>query len=283
MPGFLVALWTAGAGIGMAAYAPQIPPAFFRLSYGMLLAATILSLGRFLTSRLVSTKRVGAYLKKTSPRWTFWSWALGGSAVIVILGVFSIAEIYSIQINRELYGLKGILISADEPDEPGPCDRYPSVAGKLKIMMGSITLATDRRSVPVITIKNKPVLTIEQLADGRIALSAVVIGYNGKPFLLIDNNNFEIHRNRIFDSGSAPRTDKSTIVLRDEDGNMLKVKYVNDHTVDFTGSIYIRPDAFLIIDQKGITILPQRPHGTVNGPLCAEMERDSTGGFAEVQ
>jgi len=117
--------------------------------------------------------------------------------------------------------------------------------------------------------------------DGTIALTAEVVGHDGRPLVLINQNSFEVNRNRIFDTGSAPRKDRSTIVLRDDDGHALEVKYVNKHSVSFTGSIYIMPKRYVTVDQKGISIVPDYPSFLI-GPVCVLFPKESEGGFLEI-
>jgi len=262
----IVLLWPTGVGVGMATYTSPIPKDFFYLSYALLAAATFWSVGAFLCSSFLSNKKV----KRHSNQRGYRGWQVIVPLLILTFGGFCFSGIRHIQVARDLLEMNGILIPANDLDPVGPCDESQSPAvGALKLYFGGITVMTwgmkadvIRRPPPPPGQKYDPVLLgIERDYSGppglgSVAVHANVIGNNNKLIARIDRNHFEIARNRLLDPFSPPRRDKSTIDLTDEDGNTLTIRLINEHSVSFSGTLYIQPGTYVEVNQNGLHISP---------------------------
>jgi len=253
---FIAALWIAGVSVGLGAYAPPVPEVFFAVSYAMLIVGIAWGVAFFLTSGFLR-------LQKWSVKKTYRGWVTGVTSVVVALGVFFIIEVHSIQDGRELLKLNGILIPANDPDPPGPCDKYPARQGALKVYLGGVNVVGYGTMIRVIELLHPPsdtdpvLLGISRASDGSAALHAHATGKHGEVVADIDRNYFRIRRNSLFDPLSAPRPDKSTIRLTDDDGNELTVRFMNSRSISFSGKLYLNDRTFVQIDEKGIWVHPK--------------------------
>jgi len=251
----------------MATYTPPIPKEFFALSYVLLAAATVWSLGALLSSSWLANKKVDT--KAGRP---YRAWQVGTAALIVGFGIFCISKVYSIQIGRELSEMNGVLEPANAPDPPGPCNKdHPSA---LKLYFGGMSAVTEGEGFVMIALPppksnedyDPVLLGIDRLSDGNVALHANIFDRDGKPIARIDGNHFEISRNRLLDPLSPPRKDRSTIVLTDEEGNTLQVRFVNKHSISFQGKLYVRSGTYVRIDKRGLFLMPN--NNSMEGPFC---------------
>jgi hypothetical protein len=96
------------------------------------------------------------------------------------------------------------------------------------------------------------------LANGSAALTAHVTGEDGSIVMNVDKNSFEINRNRILDSLSPPRPNRSTIAIKDDHGNRLTVRLLNKNSIEMAGKIHLRGRQYAVIDDDGITIYPAK-------------------------
>jgi hypothetical protein len=271
-----IALWLWGGGvtvaIGIASFSPPIPKDFLYFGYFLFIAATIYSIGWFLSSSFLVNKKV-----ETKGKRGYWYWKWVIPTLIAVFGLYWVFRLHDIQIGRELYELKGVLIPANDSDPPSPCDSTSN--SNTKLYIGGLTALAESKEASVIKVMptptgNDPVLLgIERAEDGSVALHAHIVGSDQRVIALIDRNHFEINRNRILDSLSPPRTDRSTIVLTDEYGNTLKVHLMNKHSVSFSGKLYFREGEYVQIDQNGISIPSRNEH--IGGAICFHLPEGS--------
>jgi len=141
VPPAIVTLWPAALAVGMGSYDSRIPTAFFKLGYALSLAAVVLSVGRFFESQFLSNRRTEARRRNSSKgaKRRYKSWQIVFPILVFAFGAFLVVLIQLIETKRELFEMKGILVSANEPDQPGPCDSF-SQDGKLKLLAGGITV-----------------------------------------------------------------------------------------------------------------------------------------------
>lgn len=280
----MLALWAAGIGIGMAAYTPPIPKEFFYISYCLLVAAILWSLGVFLSSRFLSNKKIEA--RKGA---SYKTWIIGIPLLIVAVGIYMILEIHSVQVGRELLEMNGVLMPADDPDPVGICDQRQLPESALKVYLGGTAAFAEGKSLAIVTLPppspqedyDPVLLGIERAPDGTISLHANIVGKDGKTVARIDRNHFELGRNRLLDPFSSPRKDKSTILLTDEYGNDLQIRFINKHSVSFVGKLYFRPEEYVRIDERGIFAFPGG--GGIAKNLCLDFSApQGTPGLVQV-
>lgn len=214
----------------------------FLAAYLVILGWTLLWLLAWMESKTIQKMRPNNRRLNRNPsakkRFHIWLW--GGSSVIVIIGVVAVCTTYSQQRIFALSQFKGVLYPAHDPDPTTVCSGIQESA--LRFDFGGTTLVENKDYASIVTLGDeerhqyKPLLAIKRLPEGNVALIAHIFGEDGKEIIDIDQNTFEINRNAIFDSLSAPRTDLSTIMLRDSYGNVLKIHYANKRWVVFSGS-----------------------------------------------
>lgn len=255
--GIILTLWTAGLSIGMASYSSAIPKDFFDISYALLLAAIVWSVGSFWSSSFLVNKRV-----ETDNRAEYKAWVVIVPVLVLTFAVFCVLKIHSIQIARDLSELNGVLIPANDADPPSPCSAELVSESPLRLYFGHMSVVTRFEKAALITLPEPkgdedydPILLgIERAEDGSIALRANVVDRDRKVIVRIDRNHFEINRNLILDSLSPPRPDSSTILIKDEYGNVLKIRLLNKNSVFFEGKLYFRPGEYVQIDKNGFAI-----------------------------
>ncbi len=188
----------------------------------------------------------------------------------------------------ELSQYNGVLYPANDPDPPLYCEGIPASALKLVFGegKGDFTIIAEGKHAWVIVAhhndppEDKVLLGIERQPDGTVSLTARIMGEDGKSIANIDNNTFEINRNKILDSLSPPRTDLSTIILRDEYGNKLKIRFMNKRSISFLGKLYYRPGEYVEADDKGFRVMPN--NSSWKGRTCFILSNPEGAGFLQV-
>jgi len=186
-----------------------------------------------------------------------------GVGIAVIAGVTLLLEggTYRLEQQWELRQLHGILYPANEPDPPGGCTgSSPPYRDSLKFYFGPRTGAMPYTNhLTIIKGEDGTVyLAIDRLPNGSAALTAHVTGEDGSVIINVDKNTFEINRNRILDSLSPPRPDRSTIAIKDDHGNTLTVRLLNKNSIQMAGRIHLKGKQYAVIDDNGITIYPSK-------------------------
>ena len=237
----------------------------FVLAYFAIALWTLLVIVSWLTSQTVRTSRPTKKQSASNQKTLFWRKfrlkQFGVPVLVVLIGLIAGYLTFSEQRIYELSQFKGVLYPANDPDPPFACSS--NVPDALKFFLGSATVLCEGKHGWIITAKRKKppedvvLLGIEKGQDGTLTLTAHIVGDDQKVIMNIDRNTFEINRNKILDSLSPPRPDLSTIVLNDEYGNKLKVRFLNKHSVSFVGKVYYRPGSYVEADDKGIRVMPQ--------------------------
>jgi hypothetical protein len=194
-------------------------------------------------------------------------------ALVLLFVIGTIASYFTFKEQRihELSQFNGVLYPANDPDPPTLCT-IPDSA--LRVFVGKSTIFSEGQHIRVIArqrsepLEDIVLLGIERTSNGTLALTAHIVGEDQKVIMDIDSNHFEVNRNMILDSLSPPRPDLSTIVLKDEYGNKLKVRFINKHSVTFQGKVYYRPGYYIEAYEEGFKLIP--PNSGVQGNWCWE-------------
>jgi len=169
--------------------------------------------------------------------------------------------------NKDLFSLNGKLEPAKE-DVPGdPCVPYRH--GEPEFIFGggngSVGVLESDFDSHVIILKYKSrsdgddiFLSADLKPSGDFVINAKVLDDEGKSVMLIDQNQFLINQNEIFNSLSAPRPDKSTILIKDNKGNQLKIRLLNRNTVLFQGKLFYKGNHFVEFGEDGVYLGPPR-------------------------
>jgi hypothetical protein len=194
--------------------------------------------------------------------------------------------VHSIQLDKELESLNGWLIPANDPDSDRcKSDKYGDSA--FNFYFGGLTVVAKGQTLRIINLHRDPpesdveALRIDREPDGTVALTAHVFGEDNKEIVQIDRNHFFINRNRILDSLSPPRPDRSTILIRDESGNELKIRLMNKHSISFEGKLYVQPGRYLQMDRSGARLEPG--NSTIDGNGCMYFPNSDRVVFLEVR
>lgn len=270
----ILGIYSVGIAIAMGTYMAPIPSEFFYLAYILVGAATVLALCK-----------AWAYI----PMWR-WRWLIFGEIILIVLGIILGWEIRRIQIGRELLALNGVLIAANDPllGHPSCLSQLPST-DLIAVLGDNLAVAAPTNRIKLVDIDrllpngSNDILWIDRNANGEIAVNAYVLDKEGKVVLEIDRNNFLINRNRIFDTLAPPRPDKSTVVIRDEEGNELKIRLMNRNTVFVRGKLYFLGDRYVDFGKDGVQIhaWDTPKSGKLDG-FCLNMNQ-TTGGFIHLQ
>jgi hypothetical protein len=225
-PGFIFTLYVAGVGVGMAAYSTSIPSEFFYLAYLLVAVATLL-----LVIKIWSITKSQTLL-------------IGGQTTALVIGVLLCVELMRIEVGRELLLLNGSLIPANDTMDKADFCGLSQKDLLVTILSNDLTVvsATSRLNIVssdlVLADGGHDLLFLERGRNGTVTVNLHARDTEGKAILDIDENVFEINRNKILDSLSPPRPDKSTILIRDEQGSDLKIRLMNRNAISFRGRIY---------------------------------------------
>jgi len=113
----------------------------------------------------------------------------------------------------------------------------------------------------IIRIGNDKMLTMDEIA-GRITLSGKFFSRDGKIVAELKDNEFYINPNNYF---RKKRPDTHSLVVYDQEGTeILKVRFINPHTIKFTGIIRHPLATVVISETEGLfrnTICTGEPRG----------------------
>jgi hypothetical protein len=186
-----------------------------------------------------------------------WKWIV--FSLILLLAVFCLGAVRITQIEYELRSLYGLLLPANDPDPLTPHCATKHADG-LKVYLGD-ELAMTVKTFPFNPVgvyerhQNEetvePLITIDKDAHGNIVLTTNVKNRDNKLIAQINRNVFTISEQKIFRT-YREHPDKSTIVVQDEYGHeALYVRYLNPHSIIFSGILYYLPgEAFVIKGKK---------------------------------
>jgi hypothetical protein len=239
----------------------------FVIAYFAVISYGVIALGSWLTSdalrRLRPTKKQLAANQGPHLQRQFRFIQISVSGLIVLLAVSALALTLSEQHFFKLNQYKGILIPANEPDPQGPCDaRGLSQSASMKVYAGRQEVITHGSSLAVVSwvregMPNMILLGMHREKGDTVEVTANIIAEDGKSYIAqIDKNTFEVNGNQIFNSFSPPRPDLSTLALKDQQGNKLRIKLINQRSIEFQGRLYFKPGHFLEVNANGIRIGP---------------------------
>ena len=141
----------------------------------------------------------------------------------------------------DLMQMRGGLIAGNYPTPSNTCANSPFLpADAVALLIGSNGDATWTNKFPhtVIAYGDDPVLTLDRVKDGNIAVSLKIVDRSGYLVTSIDRNEFNIANHALLTH--KPRPDKSTLVVFDEEGNeALYVRYLNNKAIYIRGYMYL--------------------------------------------
>ncbi len=156
-----------------------------------------------------------------------------GSRVVSIGEANHVTIDQSVNVVREVQP-SGILVPANEPD-PRPVEGYiPNEA--LKIFLGPNVVWHPKMGIyTVLRIGNEDIIKLKCTPDG-LYVSAYIRREDARTVAVIVDNRFAINTNNYYD---LQIPDRHEFRVFDKFGNLaLRVRYVNEQTVEFEGRFY---------------------------------------------
>lgn len=258
---FIASFWGAvpamiGIGVSHRAF-----PEAFDLAYFFALCGFVWSEGSWLTSGTLGKRKPKS--KKRKPlavkRYRILKW--GVSALISVAFVVAIVTIYEAQETFELSQAGGSLIPASDPRPDSFCNSaIPKDSLVVYIGESAIWLPDESAfsfftpgTLPVITTSGEVLLGIVRDSKGGISLTAHIRDRDLKVLAEIEDNKFLVNEHDVL---SMKRTDRSTLVVRDDYGStVLNVRYLNPAAVRITGKLYFAVDSYVLLDDRSMTIV----------------------------
>jgi hypothetical protein len=167
-----------------------------------------------------------------------------------------VAHLASIIVSNEVHGRKelarlvGILKPGSELTPEFRCGGVPATA--VSIFFGSSQAFTTRLPFTLIEAEGRPFLIIERDDAGNILLTADILDKDGRFIAKIVKGRFEINPNNIM---SRERPDSSTLILTDQHGRSIYIRYLNPKAIKFVGTLYFGQDWGIQIDDDSLTQL----------------------------
>jgi hypothetical protein len=128
--------------------------------------------------------------------------------------------------------LQGWLSPGDEPTPPNACDRLPGKA--LLVICGNSAAWGTRFPQTIIKIGDERLLTMDKV-KGRVAISGKFFSVDGRIVAELKNNRFYVNPNNYF---RIERPDSHSLTVIDQqDETVLSVRYLNPHTIRFSGVV----------------------------------------------
>ncbi len=177
--------------------------------------------------------------------WGGWRYIVG--LLTVLLFFWLSFRAHAKNTERELSLLHDVLIPANDPD---PFKQCAPVGDEVALYFGANAFKTDNFPLVVLSIADKPVVTLDRDAQKGISVSMDVIGIDGKIVARIDKNAFTVNPNNYL---SQKRPDRSTLVVTDQYGDeVLNIRYVNPKVVQPNAKLYL--SGKLIDSLRGIPV-----------------------------
>ncbi|MGC2475721.1 MAG: hypothetical protein WA485_15370 [Candidatus Sulfotelmatobacter sp.] len=145
----------------------------------------------------------------------------------------------------------GWLRPGHEPTPQNTCRTAPQANDLLVLFGGNIgwEYGASQLSLPVLTIKNHPVLTLNRNKSGQIAISGEVFNSRDDAVVIIENNKFTTS-NEAFIVSSTRSTLRVTVKHLNE--TVLNVNYLNPGAVRIMGHFYYQGKEVFAKDDETI-------------------------------
>jgi hypothetical protein len=182
-------------------------------------------------------RRSGEY-KTRLVRYEVTKWTM--TTIIVAMTGICVFLTQAEESEYDLMQMRGVLIAGNYLTPSNSCNPDLLPTDAVALLMGSKGDATWTNKFPhtVIAYGDDPVLTLDRIEDGNIAVSLKVLDKSGDLVSSIDRNEFNIANHALLTH--KPRPDKSTLVVFDEEGNeALYVRYLNKKAIYVRGYMYL--------------------------------------------
>jgi hypothetical protein len=221
--GMAVAMLSIGVGV-------EERDLWFILTYLFSIAATLWSIGAWLTSdvlgkRLPTTwnrQRRKRATKKDWRSYAVWKWTATGALIALLVFVLLVAR--SLQIKLELNALSGRLYPGNEESPKNACGVTVD-QDTLMLFLGSMIAIPKTFPATVIRVNGYNLLTLDRNDDGSLAVSLEIRSPDGKIIVLMKDGEFLINQNNFL---SKHRKDRSSLEVIDQNGSTaLSMRFLN--------------------------------------------------------
>ena len=202
--------------------------------------AAFWALGFWLTSNTLRERNPYPWSRNIGARIAYYAWActwacIGSAACIAIfaLGIMLTNFVWE---RKALSEMDGLLVPANDPDPPSHCSSIPDDATRL--YLGNSVAWSSQDTLVLIGFFGNDIIWAERQKDGSMVLNADLVGDDGKSITSISRNHFVVNENHVIES-LVHRPDRSTIVLSDQYGNALRIRYINKHAMQVFGKIVL--------------------------------------------
>ena len=165
-----------------------------------------------------------------------------GFAIVVVLLAGTCRWISSKKLQKLLTDHSGYLLPGNKPTPPNPCGQEAMSDG-ITVILGNAGAKTNVFPTTVISVHDKPLLTLDKSPDGKIFFSADIYDYDDNILASIEKSNYSL------DSSVFKMTRKDlsslSVVARKDKEEVLNIDYLNPHAVMITGIFrksYMRVD-----------------------------------------
>ena len=255
--GVLISFFWCGmlAVLGLA-YAIENSKPIFILAYVLSCAASLWSLGLWLTCDFLHRKDPNSWTRSRKKRaikrdWTvFRVWKFGVPGFIIAIFFMSCFFIWWVDeqkelasLQKELASLQGWLKPADDPIPPNPCGTLSK--DDIAIFLGPITAITNKFPHTVLEVKGQKRIVLDKKSDGSLAVSLDVLDQDGKVIASIEKGRFVVNRNNYL---TIERIDRSSLRVVDQfKTEVLNIRYFNPQALWIDALLHYPGSAPIII------------------------------------
>lgn len=268
-----------------------VPAAIFTMAYLVFIVALIWSLGAWLSSQYLvkanphnwnkNRKKTASNLKWAISKYRTTKWAT--SSGIVVMFCVCVYSTFDIQVAKELSGLHGLLMPANDPDPSPQCTTQPT---DLKVIFGNTVMAANAFPFAAISVQETgkeesriTIVTLNKTSQGNVIFASDVFDQDGKLVARINNNEFSVDEPSIFRTYKE-RPDRSTLVLTDHYGDqVLYVRLLNRNEIKILGTLFFPGHALPIAKGVGVTIDDKKGINGINLETPLQINHVCMGGF----
>src|SRR6266571_4062969 len=190
--------------------------------------------------RTPSERRQGKE-RRLRRKWLLWKWGMTSLWLAICVICFLWMKVEKLQ--YELHQLQGVLYPASDPTPATACRDIPPDA--TVIIFGNSAAYTQERTNVLLREGPTPLLWLTTAPDGAALLNGTFRSIDGRVIAEVSQGRFSVNPNATL---PFSRPDRSTLVVRDEYGNVvLNVRYINKHAISLLGKYQLsRSQAFII-------------------------------------
>ncbi len=211
------------------------------LTYGLFTLGVIWSVGAWLASKSLERRNPEKWSRKKKEHTSEKDWSLyyrrkyGVACLLLAPFMACVLATHHVEHKLELLRLKGVLIPAGDPTPPNQCGGPRD--GDVVLLYGdNAALAHSFPHVILRSMTLGPVITLDRLSNGYIAVIMDILDPSGKTVVHMDKEGFKVNPNVIMD---RERPDESTLIVTGEyPGDSFRIRYLNKKAIQLDGTFH---------------------------------------------